>query len=172
MRSPDVSIIITNYNYGKFLARCVRSCLAQKNVSVEVIVVDDCSADNSLKTLDAFKNDIKIISNKENVGVATAANMGIEAAKSQFVIRVDADDFVDADMCHIMSKHLISNHDAFCVSCDYFIVDEHENVLERKYIAGKYTSSKRPKLVSSYLIVSPPSAFSEVVGFTTTRDLA
>tara|TARA_R110002110_G_scaffold408765_2_gene630607 strand:+ start:487 stop:1113 length:627 start_codon:yes stop_codon:yes gene_type:complete len=133
MRSPDVSIVITNYNYGKFLARCVRSCLAQKSVNVEVIVVDDCSTDNSLKTLKTFKNDVKIIANKENVGVAVAANMGIEAAKSQFVIRVDADDFVNADMCYIMSKYLISNHDAFCVSCDYFMVDEHENILERKY---------------------------------------
>ena len=133
MRNPGVSIIITNYNYDKFLARCVRSCLAQKYIDVEVVVVDDCSTDNSLEVLKPFKKDVKIIANDKNVGVAIAANSGIRAAKSQFVIRVDADDFINADMCFIMSNYLINNHDAFCVSCDYFMVDEYENILERKY---------------------------------------
>jgi glycosyltransferase involved in cell wall biosynthesis len=133
MRSPDVSIIITNYNYGKYLARCVRSCLAQKHTDVEIIVVDDCSTDNSLDVLSTFKDDIKIIQNEKNLGVATAANIGIKAARSQFVIRVDADDFVSADMCYIMKHYLEANHDAFCVSCDYELVGAHENIIERKY---------------------------------------
>ena len=51
MTSPEVSIIITNYNYSKYLARCIRSCLSQQNVNCEVIVVDDCSTDNSLSDL-------------------------------------------------------------------------------------------------------------------------
>ena len=76
MRSPDVSIVITNYNYGKFLARCVRSCLAQKSVNVEVIVVDDCSTDNSLKTLRTFKND-KLID-------TTAKTINKEELKNHF----------------------------------------------------------------------------------------
>ena len=117
MRSPDVSIIITNYNYGKYLARCVRSCLAQKHTDVEIIVVDDCSTDNSLEVLSSYAKDVKIIINKKNVGVAASANVGIKAARSQFVIRVDADDFVNANMCYIMKHYLEANHDAFCVSC-------------------------------------------------------
>ena len=129
----DTSIIITNYNYGNFLARCVRSCLKQKYVNNEVIVVDDCSTDNSLDVLSPFKKDITIISNKENLGVAGSSNLAIKAARSQFVIRVDADDFVTNTMCHTMKMYLEANHDAFCVSCDYLMVDEHENVLERKY---------------------------------------
>ena len=132
MSNPEVSIIITNYNYSKYLARCVRSCLSQKHVNAEVIVVDDCSTDDSLKSLEAFDEQIRIISNEKNVGVAESSNIGIRSAKSQFVIRVDADDFVNSDMCYIMSKYLQANHDAFCVSCDYVMVDEYENVLERK----------------------------------------
>ena len=130
---PDVSIVITNYNYSKYLSRCLRSCLSQKYVNVEVIVVDDCSTDNSLDVLSTFLDDIRLIKNEKNVGVAESANRGIKAAKSQFVVRVDADDFVNTDMCCIMSKYLINNHDAFCVSCDYILVDGHENILERKY---------------------------------------
>ena len=59
----DTSIIITNYNYGSFLARCVRSCIKQKYVNNEVIVIDDCSTDNSLDVLSTFKKDVTIISN-------------------------------------------------------------------------------------------------------------
>jgi len=130
---PDVSIIITNYNYEKYVARSIRSCLSQRNVNVEVIVVDDCSTDSSLQEIEVFKNDIYLVKNKKNVGVAEASNVGIRVAKAQFVIRVDADDFVNKDMCYFMSRYLIDNHDAFCVSCDYILVDDHENILERKY---------------------------------------
>ena len=133
LMNPDVSIIITNYNYKKYLLRCIRSCLAQKNVGVEIILIDDCSTDGSLKLLNPFKNDIKIIKNRRNLGVAASANIGFEASRSQFVIRVDADDFVSPDMCSYMERYLESNHDAFCVSCDYVLVDGHENVIERKY---------------------------------------
>ena len=48
---PEVSIIITNYNYGKFISRCLRSCLSQSNVLYEVIVVDDCSTDDSFERI-------------------------------------------------------------------------------------------------------------------------
>ena len=113
---PDVSVIITNYNYEKYIARCIRSCLSQRYTNVEVIVVDDCSTDSSLKEIETFKDHIRLIKNKKNVGVASASNLGIKAAKAQFVIRVDADDFVNTDMCFFMSRYLIENHNAFCVA--------------------------------------------------------
>ena len=62
---PQVSIIITNYNYGKYLSRCVRSCLNQKYINQEVIVVDDGSTDNSDKIIKPFLNDIVYIKNKK-----------------------------------------------------------------------------------------------------------
>ncbi len=133
MSNPDVSIIITNYNYSRYIARCIRSCLNQKNVNVEVIVVDDKSTDKSWEVMVPFLDDIKLIKNKKNLGVAASANKGIKAAKGQFVIRVDADDYVSDDMCYFMKEYLEANHDAFCVSCDYILIDNYENVLERKY---------------------------------------
>ena len=108
MINPDVSIIITNYNYGKYLPRCLRSCLSQKNVNCEVIVVDDCSTDMSTEAVKPFLDDIKFIQTPSNVGVAAASNIGMRAAKGQFVIRVDADDYVNADMCFIMMKYLLA----------------------------------------------------------------
>ena len=58
--------------------------------------------------------------------------MGLKNSKGQFFIRVDADDFVNSDMCYFMKRYLESNHDAFCVSCDYHLVDKYENMIERK----------------------------------------
>jgi|TARA_B100000902_G_C27227279_1_gene872917 glycosyltransferase involved in cell wall biosynthesis len=137
---PTASIIITNHNYAKYLQRCVRSCLSQRHIPVEVIVVDDLSDDDSISKLQPFEDDIKIIKNFKNVGVAESANIGIKESRSQFVIRVDADDFVASEMCYFMTEYLELNHDAFCVSCDYLMVDNYENTLERKYAKEKNIS--------------------------------
>ena len=52
-----VSIIVTNYNYGRFIPRCLRSCLSQnfENKDYEILVIDDNSSDNSIKNLEQFK---------------------------------------------------------------------------------------------------------------------
>jgi len=131
--NPDVSVIITNYNYEKYIARAVRSCLNQSHVSHEVIVVDDISTDDSINVLKPFERQVKIVSTETNSGVAVAANVGVKHSRGQFFIRVDADDYVNKDMCYMMKAYLEANHDAFCVSCDYLMVDDFENTLERKY---------------------------------------
>jgi|TARA_Y100000593_G_scaffold91717_1_gene181342 glycosyltransferase involved in cell wall biosynthesis len=133
MSNPSVSVIVTNYNYGKYLPRCIRSCLSQRGTKCEVIVVDDVSTDNSVSVLEPFEDKIRLIRNKKNIGVAASANEGLKMSRGQFVIRVDADDFVSADMAYFMKTYLEANHDAFCVSCDYILVDDHENIIERKY---------------------------------------
>tara|TARA_R110000824_G_scaffold39003_2_gene118516 strand:+ start:1775 stop:2305 length:531 start_codon:yes stop_codon:yes gene_type:complete len=101
--------------------------------NAEVIVVDDVSTDNSIEVLKPFEGQIRLIKNQHNMGVAAAANEALKVSRGQFVIRVDADDFVSADMAYFMKTFLETNHDAFCVSCDYVLVDDYENVIERKY---------------------------------------
>lgn len=132
MTIPEVSIIVTNYNYGKFIDRCLRSCLNQTE-QVEVIVVDDCSTDETKEVIKPFLKDITFIENEKNLGVAGSANVGIRAARGRFVFRVDADDYISKDMAYFMKTYLQNNRDAFCVSCDYTLVDEHEEKIERKY---------------------------------------
>ena len=133
MKYPDISIVICNYNYGNYITRAIRSCLAQRNVNLEIIVVDDCSTDDSIDKILSFGDDVKLIKNPKNLGVAESSNVGINAARGRFVIRVDSDDFVGNDMCYFLLTYLESNMDAFCVSCDYWLVDDNENKIERKY---------------------------------------
>jgi glycosyltransferase involved in cell wall biosynthesis len=135
--SMKTSIIITSYNYGRFIERCLRSCLNQRMVdnTNEIIVVDDASTDNTLEIIEKFKRfpNVYVIANQTNVGVAEAANIGIRAAVGQYVVRVDADDYISEWFVFFLRSYLEKNHDAFGVCCDYELIDEHENITTRCY---------------------------------------
>ena len=73
--------------------------MSQRNIDQEIIVVDDCSDDETEFVIMPFLNHVTFIQNEENVGVAESSNIGLRASKSQFYIRVDADDFISADTC-------------------------------------------------------------------------
>lgn len=131
------SIIITSYNYAQYIERCVRSCLNQYHIdnTNEIIVVDDCSSDNTLQILEKFRRfpNVHIIANKQNVGVAEAANIGIRESVGQFIVRVDADDYIREEFIFFLRSYLEVNRDAFGVASDYFLVDEREQVIRRGY---------------------------------------
>ncbi|MGI4848508.1 MAG: glycosyltransferase family 2 protein [Janthinobacterium lividum] len=96
MDTPLVSILINNYNYGRFLDDAVKSTLAQTYANVEVIVVDDGSTDDSLAVLEKYKDRITILS-KANGGQASAFNMGVAHSKGEMICFLDADDAFAAD---------------------------------------------------------------------------
>ena len=74
-----VSIVITNYNYGKYLPRAIRSCLSQNFADVEVLIIDDNSNDDSEKALEPFlflpQQKLRVIRNTDNKGVAYCTNL-------------------------------------------------------------------------------------------------
>lgn len=91
-QSFAVSVIIPNYNYGRFLSEAIDSVLAQTYRNIEIIVVDDGSTDDSLKILaDYEKKGIKVIIQKNN-GVGAARNSGAAKSKGEFIAFLDADD--------------------------------------------------------------------------------
>ena len=81
------SIIITCYNRRKFIGRCVRSAINQHGISrdsYEVLVIDDCSTDNSLKIIKEYENLIKLIKNSRNLGLPASRNKGIKKSKGEY----------------------------------------------------------------------------------------
>lgn len=91
-----ISCIIPVYNAGKYLRACLGSVLAQTFKDYEVILVNDGSTDSSEAICNEYVNldsRVKLI-NKENGGVSSARNLGIEVASGQFVCFIDADDVV------------------------------------------------------------------------------
>ncbi|MDX8431859.1 glycosyltransferase family 2 protein [Mesorhizobium abyssinicae] len=92
---PDVSFIIAAYNAEATLDRAIASAMAQRDVSVEVIVVDDCSRDRTLDVARSYPEDIvRVVALQRNRGPGGARNAGLEAARGRWVAVLDSDDAV------------------------------------------------------------------------------
>ncbi len=129
-----VSVIIPTYNRVKYIGRTIRSLLAQAwaKDNYEIVVINDGSTDQTSTVLDVFSDSIKIIHLPQNRGLPYAANAGIKQARGEFVIRVDDDDYLHEDFLKTLCNFLEMNKDFDAVSCDYLVVDEREQVIERK----------------------------------------
>lgn len=91
-----LSVIIPVYNQEKLVVRCLDSIPKRKDI--EIIVVNDGSTDNTLKSLEEYKKKYKkliIINCEENLGVSNARNLGLDIAQGEYVIFIDSDDYVD-----------------------------------------------------------------------------
>jgi len=91
-----VSVVINNYNYGRYLPDAIASALAQSHVPLEILVVDDGSTDESREVLQGFRGKVRTIL-KENGGQGSAFNAGFAAALGDAVLFLDADDVLLPD---------------------------------------------------------------------------
>lgn len=90
---PYFSIVIPLYNKEKYVANTLRSILSQTFADYEIIIIDDCSTDQSLAVVQGFENErVRIISHNKNKGLSAARNTGIRHAQSQYITFLDADD--------------------------------------------------------------------------------
>jgi hypothetical protein len=89
---PEVSIIIPCYNYGHWVGGAISSAAAQLGATHEVIVVNDCSTDNSREIIDSYKGIATVIHNDSNLGVSESRNRGASVARGQYLAFLDADD--------------------------------------------------------------------------------
>jgi hypothetical protein len=88
------SIVITNYNYGRFLARCIDSALAQSHPDTEVVVVDDASRDHSRQVIQSYGKHVVPVLQERNGGQGAAFNAGFRACQGDVVLFLDADDWL------------------------------------------------------------------------------
>lgn len=93
-----VSVVLPCYNAEKYILDAVTSILQQSYKHLELIVVNDCSTDNSLQILQAIEDPrLKICATKKNSGYPTAMNVGISEAQGKYIARMDADDVCALD---------------------------------------------------------------------------
>ena len=118
-----VSVIIPAYNIEDYIGRCLDSIILQTYKNLEIIVVDDGSRDHTGEILDNYaKKDrrIKVI-HKENGGVSSARNKGIEAAEGDYIGFIDGDDFIEPEMYKILLD-LLEEENADIAHCGYQMV--------------------------------------------------
>ena len=93
-----VSVVITVYNIESYIKECMDSVLNQTHRDLEVVVVDDCSPDDSMDIVKSYEDErIKIVTHEENMGAGWARRHGIEASTGDYVITVDGDDWLSED---------------------------------------------------------------------------
>ena len=116
----QISIIVPIYNVEKYLNRCVRSIVNQSYTDLEIILVDDGSTDECPTICDNWaKKDSRIkVIHKQNGGLSSARNAGIDIAAGQYLVLVDSDDYIAENMVAILYSALIK-HDADLALCSY-----------------------------------------------------
>lgn len=134
-----VSILINNYNYGRFLGDAIRSALAQSYAHTEIIVVDDGSTDNSLEIARSFGNQVRLIA-KENGGQASAFNAGFAASRGEIICLLDADDVFLPGKVERVVEVFAQNPDAGWCFENLKLFRDSENKSwprDRRFAAGK-----------------------------------
>lgn len=111
-KRPKVSVIIPNYNYAKYIKMAVQSVQRQTLKDIEIIIVDDCSSDDSLAIVSELQKQdprIKIIQNKNNSGAGISRNNGIAEAKGEYIKFLDSDDTMEPGVLEKMYNAAMEN---------------------------------------------------------------
>lgn len=129
----EVSIIVPVYNVEKYLAKCLDSCINQTFKDLEIICVNDGSTDRSLDILLHYQNldsRIKII-NKDNGGLSSSRNVGVNNAEGKYLLFLDSDDFLSSVAIEHLYKNAQSNS-SDVVIFDFFL--GHVNPSQRQIL--------------------------------------
>ena len=141
---PLLSVIVPVYNAGEYLYRCTDSILDQTFKDLELILVDDCSKDDSYQLCQSIaKSDNRVVVYKreKNGGIFAARNSGIELAKGRYITFVDNDDWLDKEMYeNILNKMETSRLDF--VSCGFKEIINGEAVLHKHTEDGYYSKEQ------------------------------
>lgn len=150
----DVSIIVPVYKADKYIKKCAISLFEQDFISIEYIFVDDCSPDNSIEKLkgviDTYPNrkkDIEIIYNHSNLGPGITRGIGMIYATGEYVIQIDADDWIEPNMISLLYKKA-NDEKADIVCCDYYL----ESVSNSEVISYLLPLDKN-KVVNTFAIM-------------------
>ena len=143
--NPKISVIVPVYNVEKYLRRCVDSILAQTFTDFELLLIDDGSKDKSGEICDEYaKTDNRVkVFHKENGGVSSARNLGLDNAKGEWICFCDADDWVLSEWLQAFSLLILGNEDI--IFSGYISI---YNEIKNKVFIEKPYSSKKDLVLS------------------------
>jgi len=152
-----VSVIVPVFNVEKYLRKCLDSLVNQTFKDYEVILVNDGSTDSSENIISEYTSKYPFIKsfNKENGGMSSARNLGLNYASGEYIAFVDSDDYVELFFLEKMYEKAKST-DSDVVICDYYAI----NSEEKRYMKCHMNYSPDEKI--EYLL-SPPMVWSKLI---------
>ena len=136
-----ITVYITNRNYGNFIKKAIDSVLNQSYSNLEIVIIDDASTDNSINILKNYRNikNIKIIFNKAKKGLVKSSLIAIKASRGRYILRLDADDYLNTHALKYMFNKIKNKPDVALVFPDFFNVCKNSNFISR----FRYTHKKK-----------------------------
>jgi teichuronic acid biosynthesis glycosyltransferase TuaG len=137
-----VSVVIPAYNAQKYIEKTVRSVLKQTYTNFEIVIVDDCSTDETYTILQALEKEdkrIRVLQNETNSGVSITRNYAIAESKGKYVVLLDADDlWVETKL--EKQVQLLEKTKAQIAYCSYGFIDENDKEILRPFIVPETTN--------------------------------
>ena len=130
---PRITIYVPCRNYGRFLSEALESVASQSLDAWELIVFDEASTDNTLEIArefqSRFESRVRLVSNAQPLGLRACANAALEMARGRFIMRLDADDYLDDSALLVLSEHLDRHPDVGLVYPNWIYITETGDVI-------------------------------------------
>lgn len=138
-----VSIVVASYNHAEFLIERMQSLLAQTYPAIEILVIDDCSLDNSVEILKGFAADprVNLIEREANGGWVAVSNQGAKLANGEFLLFANCDDACEPEMINQLVKIMQKNPSAGVAFCRSQMINASGDILGDDYV-GRETAFK------------------------------
>ncbi len=121
---PLITVYVTNFNYADYIEQSIESVLAQTYHNFELIIIDDGSTDHSREIISRYieRSNVRVIF-QENKGLIATSNIAVHAAQGRYVMRLDADDYLDGNALLVLVNAIEQSDDIALVFPDYYYVD-------------------------------------------------
>jgi len=146
-KQPLVTVYLTNYNYENFIKQSIDSVLNQKFRDFELIIIDDGSTDKSKNIIETYRNHPKVtIVYQENRGLNVTNNIAIKLSRGKYIVRLDADDYLNENAMTVLSDKLSSDNNLALVFPDYYLIDVDGNIIaeEKRHDFNNVTMYDQP----------------------------
>lgn len=132
-----VSILIPTFNRANYLRMAIDSAIEQTYSNIEIIVLDDCSTDETVNVMRDYKNkkNLIFIRNDKNIGFIKNWNKGMELSTGEYIKIMGDDDLLDKNCITEQARILETSPDIGIVCCNYFIIDGNNKIMQE---AGRY----------------------------------
>lgn len=156
MENPFVTVFVPVYNAEKYLSTCLDSIIAQTFIDYELLLINDASKDSSLSICQKYATshqNIRIISLEQNTGVMNARCLALKEAKGEYLLSVDADDYIEPTRLEKMTEAVKKNNSDIVITGFTRVVDKSGKQTQvcDSFLPGVYKDDKLQEFKQTYM---------------------